>query len=66
MSNQTLITNEIAEEELINRKVMILINDNSIEHQERLLDIFRKSFKLGITWNMENMEGFTIFRKTNE
>ena len=66
MSNQTLITNEVAEEELINRKVLFLINDNSTEHNERMLDIFRKSFKLGITWNIEHMEGFTMFRKTNE
>ena len=55
------------EEDLQNRKVMFLITlDQSKKEVDKILkDIFEKSFKLGISWEMEKHDDFLLFKKTN-
>ena len=55
------------EEDLQNRKAMFLItlDQSKKEVDEILKDIFEKSFKLGISWEMENHDEFLLFKKTN-
>ena len=55
------------EEQLLQKKVMFVI---TLEQPKRAIDetlktIFEKSFKLGISWEMEKHDGFIIFKKTN-
>ena len=57
----------ITEENLLNRKVIFVITQDQPrkEVDEMMKDIFVKSFKLGISWNIENHDGFIMFCKTN-
>ena len=68
---KTLITNEISEKELINRKIIFLVTTDLPQEEidASLLDIFKKSFKLGLTWIIskgDENDGIIMFRKTNE
>lgn len=55
------------EEQLLQKKVMFLITLEQPKRaiNETLKTIFEKSFKLGISWEMEKNDGFIIFKKTN-
>jgi hypothetical protein len=55
------------EEQLLQKKVMFLITLEQPKRaiNETLKTIFEKSFKLGISWEMEKHDGFIIFKKTN-
>ena len=69
--HKTLLTDEITDEMLLKRKFMVILpdDDGNIDNKQ-LLNIFQKSYILGITWSVEPMElrGFKclIFHKTNE
>ena len=69
--HKTLMTDEITEKMLLERKVMIILPDeDGIIDNKQLLDIFNKSHNLGITWSVEPNElrgvKYVVFRKTNE
>jgi hypothetical protein len=69
--HKTLMTDEITDEMLLKRKVLIILPDGDGNiNNKQLLNIFQKSHILGITWNIETNKimgiGYLVFSKTNE